>query len=415
MTDSHHPDPAVSLTYGEGVWLASKVGVVVSVLTSVCAVLPVFLTGALAVEMRRTIGLSVSELGLAVSLYYVAASLTAAAAGRLIQSRGTRFGLIAALVASTTSCVLVAGVVDSTPMLSVSMLIGGMGNAFGASATSLLIAETVPPRKQGIAFGIRQSSIPSAVALAGIAVPTVALTLGWRWAFAIAAAITASGLVAVSLIPSTRRPPRDRAGSEIGVPFRSLVFLGAGIGLGSMAVSSLAAFFVESAVRSGIELKHAGLLLALGSALGIAVRLAGGWMADQRQQGRLAAVALMLLGGSLGMSLMALKSSVWIIPGMLLAFGPGFGWTGLYNLAIVVMNPDAPARATGITQTGAYLGGALGPFLFGAIADNHGFSWAWSGAAVCSALGAAAVLATRSAIRRSAFRQSMIRAEQGAR
>ena len=71
------------------------------------------------------------------------------------------------------------------------------------------------------------------------------------------------------------------------------------------------------------------------------------------------------------------------------AFGSGWAWPGLFNLAIVRLNPAAPAAATGITQTGVYVGALSGPIAFGVIVDQVGYGWAWTVAAICS-VGAAA-------------------------
>ena len=53
-----------------------------------------------------------------------------------------------------------------------------------------------------------------------------------------------------------------------------------------------------------------------------------------------------------------------------LAFATGWAWPGLFNLAVVRVNPSAPGAATGITQTGTYLGAVVGPVLFGVVAEH---------------------------------------------
>ena len=57
--------------------------------------------------------------------------------------------------------------------------------------------------------------------------------------------------------------------------------------------------------------------------------------------------------------------------------------------------PGFPGRATGITQTGTYVGGAVGPILFGAIAENASYSSAWVLAALLGLAASAAVLVGR--------------------
>ena len=74
--------------------------------------------------------------------------------------------------------------------------------------------------------------------------------------------------------------------------------------------------------------------------------------------------------------------------GAAVAFGSGWAWPGLFNLAVVRLNPSAPAAATGITQTGVYVGALTGPIAFGLVVDAWGYGMAWSLAAA-SSVGAA--------------------------
>ena len=61
-----------------------------------------------------------------------------------------------------------------------------------------------------------------------------------------------------------------------------------------------------------------------------------------------------------------------------MAFSLGWGWPGLFNLAVVDHNRDAPAAATGVTQTGIYVGAAAGPAAFGLVSTELGYSAAWA-------------------------------------
>jgi MFS family permease len=86
--------------------------------------------------------------------------------------------------------------------------------------------------------------------------------------------------------------------------------------------------------------------------------------------------------------LLATGESGLIVPGVLLAFGAGWGWPGLFNFAVVKTNPGAPAAATGITQTGASGGAAFGPLVFGLLVEAASYHVAWlvSGAIALVAL-----------------------------
>jgi MFS family permease len=171
--------------------------------------------------------------------------------------------------------------------------------------------------------------------------------------------------------------------------------LALGIGLGSTAATPLGAFIVESSVTAGLRVETAGLLLALGSAVNIVVRVAFGHLADRMSGGRLRLVAAMLGIGVVGFALLATGESALIVPGVLLAFGAGWGWPGLFNFAVVKTSPGAPAAATGITQTGASGGAALGPLVFGLVAEVSSYDVAWLGSGVMALAALVAILAGR--------------------
>jgi predicted MFS family arabinose efflux permease len=106
--------------------------------------------------------------------------------------------------------------------------------------------------------------------------------------------------------------------------------------------------------------------------------------------GRLLLVSGMLGIGVVGFALLATGEAGLIVPGALLAFGAGWGWPGLFHFAVVKTSPGAPAAATGITQTGASGGAALGPLVFGLVAEAASYDVAWlvSGTVALAALGA---------------------------
>jgi len=96
----------------------------------------------------------------------------------------------------------------------------------------------------------------------------------------------------------------------------------------------------------------------------------------------------MLGAGVAGFVMLATGSPALVVPGVLLAFAAGWGWPGLFNFAVVRTNPGAPAAATGVTQTGASGGAAVGPILFGLVVEAAGYGTAWlsSGALALAAV-----------------------------
>jgi predicted MFS family arabinose efflux permease len=120
------------------------------------------------------------------------------------------------------------------------------------------------------------------------------------------------------------------------------------------------------------------------------VRVLFGRLADGMGGGRLLLVGGMLGAGVAGFVMLATGSPALVVPGVLLAFAAGWGWPGLFNFAVVRSNPGAPAAATGVTQTGASGGAAVGPVLFGVVVEAAGYGTAWL---VCGALALVALVA----------------------
>jgi cyanate permease len=179
----------------------------------------------------------------------------------------------------------------------------------------------------------------------------------------------------------------------------TLVMLAVGMGFATAAVSALSAFYVLSAVHHGIAVGVAGLWLAVGSVVSIAARLSAGWLADRREGGSLRVVAQMMVVGTVGFILLAQSRGVALFAlATLLAFAAGWGWPGLFQLTVTRQNAEAPAAATGITQTGAFVGSAIGPLGFGWLVELFSYAVAWWAAAGGLLVGSLVMVASRRAL-----------------
>ena len=382
---------------------------VVAVVTT--GVLPVFLTGAMGVQVRRDLGFGEAGLGLVVAAFFVGGTVASAALGRASERLGPTRSMRASATLSALVLVAIAGLARSYVALLALLFVGGVANALTQPAANLFIARTVDRSRLGVAFAVKQAAVPAATVLGGLAVPAIALTVGWRWAFVLGAALSVAGALSVPMVG--RGPASD--GGAPRVPrsaLRLLLVLSAGIGLGAAAAGTLGAFLVSAAVEAGIDEGPAGLLVAVGSAIGIAVRLIAGYRADRRGGGHLRVVAVMLLLGAIAYLLYATGSALVILLATPLAFGAGWGWPGLFNLAVVRQNPDAPGAASGITQTGTYFGAFAGPLLFGWTAERTSYAAAWLVAAGACLGAAAFVVAGRRMILRARAEAERAAAEE---
>jgi predicted MFS family arabinose efflux permease len=343
-------------------------------LTTTLTVLPVFLVGAVAVQVRADLGFTEQGLGVAAAAFWFAMAITGTPGGRFAQrigpTRAIRFSVVICSLA-----LLGASTVSSLAQLVGWMVVAGAISGLGNPATDLTVAWTVPERVRGIAFGIKQSAVPIATLLAGLAVPLLALTFGWRWAFVGAAAISIPVLVLMPSVPVRAVTVAARNGRRTsGI----VVLLAAAAGLAMSAVTAMGAFFVASANAAGLPPERAGLLLAVGSVAGILGRLFFAWGLANTMRPFLAVAVLTGLGGSGTALIAAGVSGPLLVLATLIAFGTGWGWNGLFVHAVVRANPDGPAAAMGIVVSATATGGVAGPLLFGFLATTGGYSLAWS-------------------------------------
>ncbi|PZF99119.1 MFS transporter [Micromonospora deserti] len=361
-----------------------------AIAVTIASVLPVFLVGGLAVQMGDDLGFSPAGLGLAVSVYFGVSALASVPSGGLVERYGPAVVARGAILLSAGAMLAIATLARSYAVLVGLLALSAAANALGQLASNAALARHVPSRRQGLSFGVKQAAIPVSTLLAGAAVPTVALTAGWRWAFVVAAGAALAALPVVAA--REPRPARKTAAARAGRARRALVVVGMAATLAAAAANALGTFVVDSSVDRGLAPGLAGLTLTLGSAVCVAARISAGWLADRRATGHVALIAGMLVVGAGGLGLLAVAGPGPLVVGVVLGFGLGWAWPGLMNFAVVRLHPQAPAAATSITQTGVYAGGCLGPLGLGALAAHAGYPVMWSLAALAMLLAAALML-----------------------
>ncbi len=194
-------------------------------------------------------------------------------------------------------------------------------------------------------------------------------------------------------IPSTPRGaglPSGPAG-QTDVARSRLVLAAVAFALGSAAAATLGTYTVTSAVTTGMAEADAGVLVAVGSVIGLVSRLAVGQWSDHRSGNQLDLVIGMLVLGGGAFLLLGYADTTLLWVAVPLTFATGWAWLGSYNLAMIKLNPVSPGAAVGITQTGAFLGGVAGPIVLGLVADHGSFLGAWAVAAGFSFASAALV------------------------
>jgi MFS family permease len=352
-------------------------------------VLPGFLVGTLALQIRADLDVSVGAVALGVTVFFAAGALGAGPGGRFTERVGALRAIRGCVVATAVLLLACAVLAQSLAVLLVLLGLAGVANSICQPAINLFMADQVPLDRQGLAFGIKQSAIPAAVLVSGLALPVLALPLGWRPTLAICAgAILAVG-AAVGRAGSSFAVPRERARAPR--PSRKLVLTAVGAAFASAGPCALGAYLVASAVDVGIAEGAAGVLSAAGSASSLVVRIVVGHRADRRHDYGFSTMVVLLAAGAGGFALLAVGEPAAFVAGVFVAYALGWGWPGLFNLAVVDLHREAPGAATGISQSGIYVGAAAGPAAYGLLSSKIGYPAAWGAAGGLALVAAAAV------------------------
>ena len=368
-------------------------------LTTVVGVLPVFLIGGLAVQLEADLRMTPSALGVVVGVFWGVSALLSASAGVVATALGLRRGMPLGVSLGLISLVGIAFLTPDWPWLVLWLTFAGAANALCQPLSNGLIVDQVSTRNRAFAFGLKQAAIPAATLAAGLSVPLVALTIGWQWTFAIAAALAI--LFIPALVRSVPGPaPKDKtattpkaAATPLPRELRPFLLMTAvASGLGSAQANVVGSFTVASAVGAGFDAAAAGLLLGAASVAGILSRPLVGIAADRGIGGSMATVAIMMGTGCVGLIGMASGHPVAYGIGCIIAFGLGWGWNGLAHFVVSRASHPHTTRATGITQIGTYVGATLGPLVFGFIFTHFPDGVGWGLAAVVAAAGAATAL-----------------------
>lgn len=349
--------------------------------------LPVWLVGGLAVQMQGSIGFTDAQLGLVTGTFFAVSAVGAIPSGSLSKRIGWQRGMLASGLLGAFAFFGTAVLAWNFTTLLLFIALGSVANALAQPAANSALVERVSGSRHGLAFGVKQSSVPSATLVAGLAVPLIGLTIGWRYAFALAsigslllglsawrlgARIRTSRSQGTSTEQRAAQPP-----IEPGRRFPLLVLAMVGC-LGTAGSNVLGAFLVVYVVRQGLADGLAGLLLAYGSIVNISVRLVMGWLSDRRKGSPVLAIAGMLTLGALGFAILLFaRSPLMLVVATTIAFGAGWGWNGLFHMATMMHYRRQPAAATGVISTFLFTGGVIGPALFGFLVETRGFAAGW--------------------------------------
>jgi predicted MFS family arabinose efflux permease len=354
---------------------------------------PVFLLGAGFLQIGDELGFSATGLGVLTGSFFLTASVVSPSLGRVVQRIGWRKSIRINTVLSSSLLVAIAAFARSSLTLGILLVLSAAVYGFSNPSANLTLAEYINPHQRGLIFGLKHAGIPTSTLLAGLAVPALIVSVGWRWAYVAAAAL---GIIVFLLVPAGERHIPKHPGEEdprrqvAPLKLRGLLGLGAGSALAAWAAIALSTYLVAAAVDVGFSESSAGLLLFAGSAASITGRIAAGRITDRIGARGFGGIAVLTTIGAIVFALLPASSGAVFGFLVLIAFATGWGWPGLMTYAVVNANRGTVASSSAITQAGVFVGAGAGPLVLGWVADRYSFDAVWL--VVTAALVGAAVV-----------------------
>lgn len=357
--------------------------------------------------LMREFGLTFTQVGAVMSVFFVVSGIGQALAGFAVD----RFGGMRVLCAGVglLSCAgLAYASAANYPMLLMAAAIAGVGNCVFHPADYTIINRRVSTTRLGHAFSVHGLTGSLGWAAAPVFVLAIAQAAGWR-----AACVGASivGFAALTFLLTNRRllqdaprgaiaePPKGRESSFafLGVPVVWMCFLF--FFLSVMAFGALQNFappLLEPAYGISFAVATSALTAYLiGSAAGVGT---GGFFATRRDEDRRVAVSL-AAAALCAIALATTWPPSWSVVPLMGAMGFGVGFAGpsrdmlVRRAATTAFGTRAFGRVYGFVYSGIDAGLAVAPLAFGPLMDAGRFTQVLWGVATLQVLAIGTALA----------------------
>jgi len=370
-------------------WAILAVGVLAQ--TGACA----FVYGVpfLVPTLRDELGLSLAGAGTYVAAPTAGLLLTLIAWGAAADRFGERRVMALGLALTTASVGTVALATPSSHAAVLGLLaVGGAAAASVFAANGRMIMGWFPRSERGLAMGIRQTSQPLGVALAGLVLPALAQRSGTFTALVVPAVVClVSAVLVVVVVRDPARAARTAA-EPVGTPYRSPVLWRVHAASAMLVVPQFAfsAFGTEYLVRQqGWGVAGAGAFVAVVQIAGALSRIGSGVWSD-RVGSRLRPMRQLAVGAVLVLLVFALGDALapWLavvalaVGGIVTVADNGLAFTAVAEIAGSAWS----GRALGIQNTGQNVVSSLTPVALGALVGVSGYAVGFAVAAVAPLL-----------------------------
>jgi MFS transporter, FSR family, fosmidomycin resistance protein len=349
---------------------------------------------------QRDFGLSYSELGLLMSMFFVVSGLGQASAGFLVDRVGPRPVLFAALGVFVLACLL-ASTANSYPALLAVAALAGLGNSPFHPVDFTILNQRVSSDRLGYAFSAH--GLTGNLGWAAAPVFLVGLGAVWGWRTAYVGAAVMYGVVLVLLLLNrdalktdahrsnnnngAADPLANGGGGAFGFMRLPVVWWCFAFFLLSTMTLAVVQSFAVSILREvhGVSVETATLTLTAYMLCAAAGMLGGGFVAARAPLQSDRTVAICMGAGAV---LLAVCATGWLgargtmVVLAITGFAIGVGGPSRDMMIKRATPKGATGRVYGMVYSGLDVGFALSPLVFGGFMDKGWYGATLGGAAL---------------------------------
>ena len=326
-----------------------------------------------------TLGAGPAQVGTINGAFMLTAGLLSIPAGLLADRTGRKLPIIAGVIATAASSLLVTRCQLPGQMAAAYVLFGAGLAAFAPGMLSL-VADVMPAQRLGQAYGWYTTAVYCAMTLGPASGGFLAKLLGLREVFAVSAGLLAAvAVLAVLLLPTG--PPRHRtdvhaalAGSVALLRNRRLLACllataGSCIGFGVFLT-----FLPLYAQLHGYDPAQVGLVFAAQAVTNVVGRIPIGRLADRCDRSRLVTVGLICLAAALAALGQVLQLTQLLVCAVIMGVGMALTFTAIGALIAELTPAVQRGLAMGMYNSCIYLGMMTGSAAMGVALDRIGYS-----------------------------------------
>ena len=337
-------------------------------------------------------GLSYSQLGLLMTVFFVVSGVGQASAGFVVDRLGARPLMYVALVLFMVACVAASFVTGYSGLFVVAVL-AGLGNATFHPVDFTILNQRVSAPRLGYAFSAHGLTGNLGWAVAPVFFAGLGALMGWRNAY-LAAAVMYAAILALLVVQrehlSTTVAPRvaEHAKTEHDLAFMKLPVVWWCFGFFLLSTMTLAVVqsYAVSILKAmhGVSFEAATLTISSYMLCGAVGMFIGGFVAAKSKHSDRVVAWAMAAGAVLlalcGTGLLGATGTMVVLA--ITGFAVGIGGPSRDMMIKKATPKGATGRVYGTVYSGLDVGFAVSPMIFGGFMDRGWYALTLTGAAV---------------------------------